>query len=124
MRVRINEKSLSVKLQKGLDLVEEKIKGKLIDIAEDLSELIPVDTGAYAESFSVGPKTRSRTSRNRPRKQSVSEYQGVAKSTMISDIESLDLSTLKSVQFRNRAPHAKHIEGVYQIFGRAKDKNR
>lgn len=124
MKVRVNERSLSAKFDKLESVFEDKAKGKLKTIATELSTYAPVDTGAYAESFSVGPNARSRTSNNRPRNQDIGTYQGIAKATMHSDIDALDLSANPRVPFRNRAPHAKFIEGVYQVFGKVRDRNR
>ena len=124
MRVRVNERSLSAKFDKLESIFEDKAKDKLKVIASELATYAPVDTGAYAESFSVGPNTRSRTSNNRPRNQDVGTYQGIARAIMHSDIDALDLSANPRVPFRNRAPHARFIEGVYQVFGKVRDRNR
>lgn len=125
MKVRINERSLSAKFDKLEAAYERRAKNKLKDIASELAGYAPVDTGAYAESFSVGPKTRSRSSKGRPRNQSVAQYREIAENTMHGDIEALDLGLeFQRVPFRNRAPHAKYIEGVYQVFGIVRDRNR
>ena len=128
MKVRVNEKSLSAKI-KGLETqAEDQIKSKLVDIAEDLAIRSPVDTGAYAESFSVVPSSsgggRSRSSSGRPRRQDSVTYQTIALSNMTSDIERLQLLENRSVSFRNRAPHAGAVEDKHQVFGATKDRNR
>jgi hypothetical protein len=128
MKVRVNQKSLSAKI-KGLETqAEEQIKTKLVDIAEDLTLRTPVDTGAYAESFSVVPASsgggRRRDSHGRPRRQDPGTYRSIALSNMTSDIEGLQLLENRSVSFRNRAPHADVVENKYQVFGAAKDRNR
>ena len=124
MRVRVNERSLSAKLDRLESVMSDKVKPKLKNIARELSTYAPVDTGAYAESFAVGNRTRSRTSRGRPRNQDVGSYQGVAYSNMASDIDALDLSENLRIPFTNKAPHAKEIEGAYQVFGKVRDRNR
>lgn len=128
MKVRINEKSLSAKIDKAMMQTEDKLKGRLIGIAEDLTVRTPVDTGAYAESFSVVPASsgrgRRKDSHGRPRNQDVATYRGIALSNMVSDIEQLEILENKSISFRNRAPHASKVEERYQVFGAAKDRNR
>jgi hypothetical protein len=128
MRVRVNNKSLSAKIEKLEQSTEEKLKSRLVNIAEDLTKRTPVDTGAYAESFSVAPASsgagRSRSSKGRPKNQSLEQYRSIALGNMTADIDSLQLLENRSVSFRNRAPHADQVEGKYQVFGSAKDENR
>ena len=128
MKVRINQKSVSAKIDKALLETEDKLKSKLVDIAEDLTTRTPVDTGAFAESFSVVPASsgggRRKDSHGRPRGQDLPTYRSIALSNMTSDIEGLQLLENKSVSFRNRAPHADVVENKYQVFGAVKDKNR
>jgi len=128
MRVRVNEKSISTKIDKALMEAEEELKVKLVDIAEDLTIRTPVDTGAYAESFSVVPSSsgggRSRDSHGRPRRQDPTTYQNIALSNMASDIDRLEPIENSSISFRNRAPHAAKVEAKYQVFGATKDRNR
>jgi len=128
MKVRVNQKSISAKIDKALMQAEDKLKGKLVDIAEDLTVRTPVDTGAYAESFSVVPSSsgggRRKDSHGKPRNQDVATFRGKALSNMTSDIENLEILENKSISFRNRAPHAAKVEEKYQVFGAAKDRNR
>lgn len=128
MKVRVNQKSLSAKIDKALLETEDKLRVKLVDIAEDLTLRTPVDTGAFAESFSVVPASsgggRRRDSHGRPRRQDVATYRSIALSNMTADIEGLQLLENKSVSFRNRAPHAEVVENKYQVFGAVKDRNR
>lgn len=130
MKFRVNEKSISTKIDKLLEVGEQKAKGKLKEVASELADRSPVDTGAWAESFSVRYSSdsggRMRSSHGRPRNQSVEQYRGVAVANMNSDIESLNLidNANTSVSFRNRAPHAGKVEELYQVFGAVKDRNR
>jgi hypothetical protein len=128
MKVRVNQKSLSAKITKAEMEAEDKLKSKLVDIAEDLTLRTPVDTGAFAESFSVVPASsgggRRKDSHGRPRRQDVDTYRSIALSNMASDIEGLQLLENKSVSFRNRAPHAQQVEDKYQVFGAVRDRNR
>lgn len=130
IKMRVNRKSISTKVNKLLELADDKAKEKLVGVAQDLVERTPVDTGAYAESFSVRYSNdsggRSRSSNNRPTNQSLEEFRGVALNNMTTDINSLRLTENPntSVSFRNRAPHAGQVEDLYQVFGAAKDINR
>lgn len=127
-RGRVNEKSVSAKIENLEERVEAEVKDDLKSIARDLTTRTPVDTGAYAESFSVVPASfsggRSKSSHGRPRNQDVGEYLGIAQANMNSDIDGLQLFENKSVSFRNRAPHASSVELKYQVFGAVKDIRR
>lgn len=130
MKFRINEKSISTKVNKLLELAEAEAKEKLIDVAEDLTKRTPVDTGAYSESFSVSfsndSRRRSVSSKGRPQNQDVGTYRNLALQTMASDIRGLNLleNQNTSVAFRNRAPHAGQVERLYKVFGSAEAKYR
>jgi len=52
-KVRVNEKSVSAKLNKASEGLEKAMKARLKNVASGLAERAPVDTGAYADSFSV-----------------------------------------------------------------------
>lgn len=125
---RINEKSISAKIEKAMLEMEGEVKRRLVGIAEDLVTRTPVDTGAYAESFSVVPagsgSGRMKTSRGRPRNQDLGTYRGIALQNMTADIEGLQLQANRSVSFKNRAPHAGKVESLYHVFGAVKDINR
>lgn len=127
-RMRVNEKSISTKIENLKEQTEQEIKTILKGIAEDLTTRTPVDTGAFAESFSVLPASsgggRSKSSRGRPRNQDLGTYRAIAQSNMNSDIDRLELLENKSVSFRNRAPHASKVEAKYQVFGAVKDIRR
>lgn len=125
-RGRVNMKSVSAKIENLKERVEEEVKDDLKKIATDLTTRTPVDTGAFAESFSVVPASsgggRRKSSKGRPRNQDVGTYRGIAKANMHSDIDGLQLFENKSVSFRNRAPHASEtLENKYQVFGAVKD---
>ena len=127
-RGRVNMKSVSAKIENLKDRVESEVKDDLKKIATDLTTRTPVDTGAFAESFSVVPASsgagRRKSSKGRPRNQDVGTYRGIAQANMNSDIDGLQLFENKSVSFRNRAPHAGKVELKYQVFGAVKDIRR
>lgn len=122
-----NPKSLTVKVDNSKEFLELKLKALLENLAEDLVTRTPVDTGAYAESFSVLPSSsgggRRRSSKGRP-KGDPETFLGIATSNMVGDISRLDLQELDSIDFRNGAPHAEPVEEKYVVFGAVKDKNR
>ena len=125
-RGRVNMKSVSAKIENLKDRVESEVKDDLKKIATDLTTRTPVDTGAFAESFSVVPASsgggRSKSSKGRPRNQDKGTYRAIAEANMHSDINGLQLFENKSVSFRNRAPHASEaLENKYQVFGAVKD---
>ena len=124
-RGRVNMKSVSAKIENLKERVEEEVKDDLKKIATDLTTRTPVDTGAFAESFSVVPASsgagRRKSSKGRPKGQDLKTYRDVAKANMHSDIDGLQLFENKSVSFRNRAPHARKVGLKYQVFGAVKD---
>lgn len=130
MKFRFNQKSWSTKVKPMLEFAEEKVKGDLKSVAEVIASRSPVDTGAYAEShsvgFSTGGGTRSRSSKGRPRQQDVGEKRELAYRQMSSDIDSLDLleNVNTSVKFTNRAPHADVVENKHQVYGVTRDIKR
>jgi len=127
LKVRYNEKSVTAKFKQLEEQTEEKLKTKLKQVASDLAMFSPVDTGAYAESFSVdqagGRSIRRVSSQGRPRRQDVGRYRQQAYNNMAADIETINLSD-PNVIFKNGAPHANFVENKYQVFGRARDRNR
>lgn len=134
MKVRVNEKSISAKLEKVKELADEKAKDKLTDIASYIVAISPVDTGAYMLSHSVVPSGfgggRLRTSRNKPRHQDYGSVAAEAMAQLRSDIEALDLENTSGALFRNRAVHAPTVEtgsawagrDGYWVYTSAKDK--
>lgn len=128
MVVRINKASIKAKLDRAMEETEQEAKSKLKNIAFSLTIRVPVDTGAYAESFSVdtsgGRSIRRVPSSGRPRNQDMASYRNTAYSLMLSDIERIEILKSNRVQFKNGAPHATEVEARYQVFGAAKDKFR
>lgn len=136
MKMRINSKSLSLKVSKLLEKAEDGTKDYLKEVAEDLTLRTPVDTGAYAESFSVTYSNdsggRMKTSKGKERNQDRSRFIGIALSNMNSDIDKLDLkdNLNTSVSFKNRAPHAgavgipNTVEDKYLVFDQVFAKRR
>ena len=128
-KFRVNEKSVSAKIENSEEFLELKAKALLEDLAKDLVTRTPVVTGAYAESFSVLPSSsgggRRKSSKGRPKGQDKGTYRGIAEANMHSDIDKINLVDNQSLSFRNRAPHASEvIEEKYQVFSQVKDIRR
>jgi hypothetical protein len=125
MTTRFNKSSISAKFKKAEEKIEGEFKKRLYPIVDYLVSRTPVDTGAYAESWSVVPASsgggRSKTAKGRPRNQDMGSYRALAESNMSNDIAAIELEDNKSVSFRNRAPHRDDVEKRHQIFGSAKD---
>lgn len=130
MKIRVNKKSISVKLEELRKQTVTSVTHRLESMAYDISVRSPVSSGAYAESHSVVPSSsgggRSKSSSGKPRNQPTEVYQKIAFDNMASDINALDIENLQtsSVSFRNRAPHAGDVEDKHQVFGAVKDKYR
>lgn len=128
MRVRNNYKSIKAKLNKALEDLGDEGKDYLKDIANTMVVRTPVVTGAFASSYSVvgsgSRSTRSVSSKGRPKTREVENYRALARDTMYSDIDGLDILKSGRVQFKNGAPHAPEVNDKYQIFAVAKDKYR
>jgi hypothetical protein len=125
METRVNKSSISAKFKKAEEKIEGEFKKRLYPISEYLANRTPVDTGAFAESWSVVPASsgggRSKTAKGRPRNQDMGSYRALAESNMSNDITALELEDNKRVSFRNRAPHRDDVEKNFKIFGSAKD---
>lgn len=113
IKTKVNTRSITAQIDKTLQITEDEAKRKLLDIAEDISGRTRVDTGAFAESWSVqkggSGSGRVKSARGRPRGQSIGQYQQIAYSNMAADIEALPILEIKSATFRNRAAHAPYV---------------
>ena len=112
--------------------VEEKAKPKidsfLYDVAQRLTDLSPVWSGAYVTSHSFVPKGsgagRMRTSKEENGPQDFQSKRAEGLSLLQSDIESFDFLEAGGGVFRNRAPHARGVEDgkppareAYNVYG-------
>jgi hypothetical protein len=120
------------------DLAEEKIEGKLEDLADYAVRISPVDTGAYVNSFSIKRAGqgggRLRVSHNKPTALSPEAEREDAYGQLLSDVEALniyDMLEQGDVRFtlRNRSPHATDVENGdswpssgYHVFARIRNK--
>ena len=117
--------NLNNKISEIEDKSEQGVYQAALIVERESKQRTPVDTGAYAESFSVLPAAsgggRRESSDGRPKRQSLRLYRGIAESNMNSDIDKLEPLDGKSVAFRNRAPHASKVETKREVFGAVKD---
>jgi len=137
-RVRINKAQIDKKL-KGLEqVVEDRFKDDLTEMAQFAVNISPVDTGAYVTSFSIKPSYssgRGRTSRNKPTGQSDTAKRSEAMGQLLSDIEKISPLDQPLVVLSNGSPHALSVERGsavdpnwqrpgYAVFARVKDRFR
>ena len=136
--VRINQKSISGKL----DAIESKVEGEVKDYLKRVADALigsdpreggigagsPVDTGAYITSHSFQPtggrSGRSRTSKNKPKNQSWSQKAEEARANLYADIDAAEITKEKAGIFRNRAPHAPAVESKHLVYTKTKDRFR
>lgn len=125
---RVNQKSVSGKITKAEELLEEFVKRELRKVADSLVDKSPVDTGAYVTSHSFQPTGgrggRSRSSDNKPRQQDPTVKKEEARAQLYSDINTAEVSSSRMGIFRNRAPHATKVEAKHNVYLYAKDRAR
>jgi len=123
----------------------EQIEDKLKHVASYVVSVSPVDTGAYVESFSIGPANfgGGRSRKSEARSNGVKKGSGganpesfrdTAREQLNSDIAGMDIPQMVesgNVKFtlRNRAPHAVDVENGeswtkdgYHVFAKTKRK--
>ena len=131
MKARVNRGSLEKKMDMLRGKAEEAVKDELRDIAEFAVISSPVDTGAFATSWSLKSSYssgRSRSSKGKPRNQSVEVKQQEGLSQINSDIESVRIFEGPEVGgsplfvISNGAPHAPSVERKYEIFRRLRNR--
>ena len=125
-RVQVN-KSLSDKQLLLGQTVEEKVKDKLVDIAQFAVTRTPVWSGAAVTSYSMKHSYSSGRGRISQKERTPDEagkrQEGL--SQLMSDIEGLKPLKNPLVVLSNGAPHFKEwVEPKYDIFGQVKDKFR
>ncbi len=117
---------------------EQAIRDRLTDIAQFVTSISPVDTGAYVTSFSIkragAGGGRSRSSENKPRNQNPETKKQEAYGQLLTDIEALNISDMIEngnvrITLRNRSPHARDVEdganwrsSGYHVFARIRRK--
>ena len=98
--------------------VEDAVKDRLVDMAQTVVRLSPVDTGAYVTSHSFKTNTSSRgrgkTSANKPRQQNAEAKRREGFDNLMSDISGLDLKDTSQITLRNDSPHVWDVETGYK----------
>lgn len=109
------------KLQNLTDEIEEDLREDIANTVNAAANWSPVDTGAYAESWSLKnnySSGRSVSSRGKPRKQPVRFHREVARANMLNDLAAIDLKNSTAIVISNGAPHSPYVEKVHKIFAR------
>lgn len=106
--------SFGAKLDYLDELVKDKAKEVIADVAQSAVNMSPVDTGAYVTSFSIVDAGkgggRSRTSNNKPTGQPPELMRQTAMGQLLSDISKLDFDNSLKFILRNRSPHSRAVE--------------
>jgi hypothetical protein len=97
---------------------EESITNVVLNIAETLVKLSPVDTGAYVTSHSVKSNTssrgRSKTSHGKPRGQNTLNKQQEGLDNLVQDINALDFDNLNTITIVTIVPMLRLLKKVAQ----------
>jgi len=138
INARSGGKSLSASIRKEVeDIVEPKLKNRLEEIGDYATNISPVWSGAYVESFSFVPagSGAGRMRKSRPdddnREQRWEIISG-AQAELRADLNKIDLMAVNGVVLRNRSPHARDVEygptprnpSGYAVFAKVRDKYR
>lgn len=118
--------ALNKKIRAIDEMAEDAIERKLLQIAQDIVRLSPVDTGAFVNSWSFKDNPmggRRKSSKGKPRQQLASSQRGKSLNNLVNDIitavelgstrgpsrADLQVSAAK-YYFINGAPHAKYVD--------------
>jgi len=131
-------KSISASIRKEMeDTVEPKLRAELEAIGDYATNISPVWSGAYVESFSFVPagSGAGRMRKSRPdddRREQRWEIISGAQAELRADLNKIDLMEVSGVVLRNRSPHARDVEygptprksSGYAVFAKVKDRFR
>lgn len=124
MKLTVNSRSISAKLEALKEKAADAAGQKVLEIAQDAVQLSPVDTGAFVESWSIVPKGsgggRMKSARTAARravsgKLSAGQKQAIRekhKNVLVSDLNTHKETILSSggAVIRNRAPHQPFVK--------------
>jgi hypothetical protein len=111
--IKFDKAALNKKMLLIGQTVEDKVKDRLIDMAQFVVKQSPVDTGAYVTSHSVKTnrsRGRGKTSHGKPRSANPQEKRQEGLQNMIDDINKIDILNTTKIVFRNDSPHAQAVE--------------
>lgn len=112
MTIRVNP-SLDQKMEALRQGVLGTTRKVFQEMASDAVRMTPVDTGAAVTSFSYKANRssgRSRTSRNKPRRQDVAAMRKIGYDQLMADLAAIDFRSVKSVSLSNGAPHWRYFK--------------
>lgn len=107
------------KLQNLTDEIEEELREDITTRINAAVRWSPVDTGAFAESWSLKnnySSGRGVSSRGKPRNQPAKFHREVGRANMLNDLAAIDLKNSTAIVISNGAPHAPYVENKHKIF--------
>jgi hypothetical protein len=132
IRLNFTPESLAAQAE---EMAVEAIKNYMRDVAIEVAKATPplpkgstgngespVDTGAYIESHTLVPSgssmRRSKSSRNKPKKQDPEFHSAVALDNLYSDIDNNfpDIESVESFMLINGSRHAQKVEAKYLVY--------
>lgn len=132
--LQVNDASIRSKLAAATQAIEDEVKQEVKQkYINPLMNWVPVDTGAYAQSFSLKgnySSGRSVTSRGKPRKQPRGPFIADMVTNLYNDLAIVDLKNTTAIVLSNGAPHAPFVENGngksrgHQIFARIRGLGR
>ena len=113
LTVKINP-SLRKKMEDIYSVGTDTKRRILINVADQATQLSPVDTGAYVTSHSFktnrSSRGRSKSSKGKPRKQNVQGKRDEGFNNLMEDLQKIDLEGFEKIVLRNDSPHANQVE--------------
>ena len=129
----VTQVTISPQFQKKMDkldeLIGERVDEKLQSLGEYAVQISPVDSGAFAESWSIRPigSVGGRSRHSRPeRVPDAQAKKEEAKALIRSDVATYSEQILDQggAVLTNRAPHARAVDAKYATIATVRDKFR
>ena len=115
------------KVQEMFDQSAREVKRNVMtDIAENIAQTSPVDTGTYARNHTVSIRSGSfqptvQIPENAPKKVPAGPPRAEGLSRMIAEINTDRILSSDNVVFRNEATHAVYVERAFNVYSRARN---
>ena len=120
--------SLAKKMQNARNEATEAKKKLLLEIAKQVTEISPVDTGAYVTSHSFKTRAdssgRSRSSKGKPTKQNPAQKKQEGFDQLVDDLNGINIAEAEKITLRNDSPHAQTVEVKHGYYVYQKIKQR